>query len=140
MGPSSRRGALVISEVMYHPAERTDGRNVEFIEVYNTLPWYEDLSGYKISGAVDYTFPSNFILGARSYAVVAAIPADMQNVYGITNALGPWSGLSEQFWDATAAQRSRRGFVRDGLHRRPALPCRCGWRGTFARAGAAEFR
>ncbi len=92
IGPSSRRGALVISEMMYHPADRADGKNVEFIEIYNTLPWIEEMGGYKISGAIDYTFPTNFVLGARSFVVVAANPADLQSAHGIANVLGPWSG------------------------------------------------
>src|SRR6185503_8690361 len=91
-GPSTRRGPLVISEVMYHPTNRTDLRNVEFIEIYNSNPWFEEIGGYKISGAVDYTFPNGFVLGARSYVVVAANPADVQAVYGISGVQGPWIG------------------------------------------------
>ncbi|HMJ88214.1 MAG TPA: lamin tail domain-containing protein, partial [Candidatus Acidoferrum sp.] len=92
IGPSTRRGPLVISEIMYHPTNRADGKNIEFIEVYNTLPWFEEMGGYRISGAVNFTFPSNFILGARSFVVVAANPADVQGVYGTANVLGPWTG------------------------------------------------
>src|SRR5262249_39639809 len=36
LGPSSRRTGLTISEIMYHPRSRTDGRNLEFIELFNT--------------------------------------------------------------------------------------------------------
>ena len=32
IGPSTRRGALVISEVMYHPTNRPDAKDLEFIE------------------------------------------------------------------------------------------------------------
>jgi len=32
---SSRHGPIVISEIMYHPPPRTDGKNLEFIELYN---------------------------------------------------------------------------------------------------------
>lgn len=92
IGPSTRRGPFVISEVMYHPTNRLDGRNLEFVEVYNSSAWPEEMGGFRISGAVQYTFPSNFVLGARSFAVLAAVPADMQAVYGIGNVLGPWTG------------------------------------------------
>ena len=91
-GPSTRRGPLIISELMYHPTNRTDLRNVEFIEVFNSNPWFEEMGGYRISGAVDYTFPSNFVLQGRSYVVVAAVPADVQAVYGTAGVLGPWVG------------------------------------------------
>src|SRR4051812_41291999 len=32
-GPSSRRTGLAISEIMYHPKDRDDGRNLEFVEL-----------------------------------------------------------------------------------------------------------
>ncbi|MFO1512378.1 MAG: lamin tail domain-containing protein [Verrucomicrobiota bacterium] len=88
-GPSSRRTGLAISEIMYHPAARPDGRNLEFIELYNSNPWLEDLSGYRIAGDVNYTFPAGTIIAALSYRVVAANPADVQAVYGLTGVLGP---------------------------------------------------
>ncbi len=91
-GPATRRGPLVISEVMYHPTNRTDLRNVEFIEIYNSNPWFEEMGGFRISGEVDYTFPSNYVLQARSYVVVAAVPADVQSVYGVAGVQGPWVG------------------------------------------------
>ena len=88
-GPSSRRTALAITEIMYHPTNRPDGRNLEFIELYNSGLWAEDLSGYRLSGDVDYTFPPGTTLPARGYLVVAANPADVQAVYGLTGVLGP---------------------------------------------------
>ncbi len=94
-GPSTRRGPLIISEVMYHPTNRTDLRNIEFIEIFNSNPWFEEMGGYRISGAIDYTFPTNFVLPGRSYVLVAAVPADVQAVYGLTGVLGPWAGALE---------------------------------------------
>jgi hypothetical protein len=38
LGPSSRRTGLAIPEIMYHPLPRQDGRNLEFIEWYNSEP------------------------------------------------------------------------------------------------------
>ena len=57
LGPSSRRTALVISEIMYAPAPRLDGRDLEFIELYNPQPWFYDLGGYRLTGAIEFTFP-----------------------------------------------------------------------------------
>ncbi len=88
LGPSSRRTGLVFSEIMYHPADRADGRNLEFIEIHNTNPFQEDLSGYRITGDADFTFPDGTILGGESYLVVAASAADIVDVYGIANVLG----------------------------------------------------
>ncbi|HXG47675.1 MAG TPA: lamin tail domain-containing protein, partial [Methylomirabilota bacterium] len=91
-GPSSRRTGLTITEIMYHPAPRPDGRNLEFIELYNAQEWFEDISGWRLTGAIDYIFPSNTVMAARSYLVVAAVPADVQTAYNLTGVLGPWSG------------------------------------------------
>lgn len=91
-GPSTRRGPLILSEIMYHPTHRADGRNLEFIELYNSNPFFEDISGFRISGDIDFTFPTNTIMAARSYLVLAAVPADVQAVYGITNIAGAYAG------------------------------------------------
>ena len=53
LGPSSRRTGLVISEIMYHPLPRPDGKNLEFIELYNSEAIPADLSGYRLSGDVE---------------------------------------------------------------------------------------
>ena len=52
----SRLTSLVISEIMYHPAKRGDGRELEFIELFNSGATPEDISGYRLSGDVAYTF------------------------------------------------------------------------------------
>ena len=93
LGPSTRRQGVVISEVMYHPTNRTDGRKLEFVEIFNSQPWFEELGGWRLSGAIDYVFPSNTVLGARSFLVVAANPADFQSVYtSVPNVYGPFLG------------------------------------------------
>lgn len=73
LGPSSRRTGLSISEIMYHPAPREDGRLLEFIEIHNSQAISEDLSGYRISGDVDYKFPEGTMLAAGRFLVVARL-------------------------------------------------------------------
>jgi hypothetical protein len=90
-GPSSRRTGMVISEIMYHPSDRPDGRNLEYIELYNARSVFEDLSGWRLSGSVDYTFPAGFSLQAGEFVVIAASPDDVKAVYGISNVLGPYT-------------------------------------------------
>src|SRR5439155_23110233 len=90
LGPSSRRTGLVISEIMYHPVPRPDGKNLEFIELYNSEAIPADLSGYRLSGDVDFIFPTNTVLPARSFLVVAPAPAEVQAVYGMSGVLGPF--------------------------------------------------
>jgi hypothetical protein len=87
-GPSSRKTPLVISEIMYNPAPRVDGRNLEFVEIYNSDITAENISGYRLSGDIDFVFPTNTTIAAGGYAVVAPSPADIQAIYGITGVLG----------------------------------------------------
>jgi hypothetical protein len=100
MGPSSRKTPIVFSEIMYKPAPRTDGNNLEFVEFYNSNPWFQDISGYQITCAdMNYTFPANTIIPGGGYLVVAARRGH-PNVYGITNVLGPYTGSLKENRDA----------------------------------------
>lgn len=91
LGPSSRATGMIISEIMYHPTSK-DGRNIEFVELYNARSVFEDLSGWRLSGDIDFTFPNGFSLQAGEFVVVAASPDDVKSLYGITNVLGPYAG------------------------------------------------
>ena len=87
-GPSSRRTGLAITEIMYHPTNRMDLKNGEFIELYNSNPYAEDLSGYRLTGAVDYMFAHGTTIASNGYLVIATVPADAQAIYGISGVLG----------------------------------------------------
>ena len=52
---------------MYHPTNRSDGKVLEFIELYNSNPYYEDISGFRLSGDIDYTFPQGTILAGAAF-------------------------------------------------------------------------
>ena len=94
LGPSSRKTGLVISEIMYHPRDVYLGTNkaeLEFVEIYNSNPYYEDISGYRLSGEIDYVFPPGTILQGGSFAVVARVPADVEAVYHIPEVRGPFT-------------------------------------------------
>jgi hypothetical protein len=90
MGPASKRTALTISEVMYHPATRADARNLEFIEIYNSENVPLNLTGYRIDGDVSFTFPENTIIPGLGFAVVAAVPSNVNSVYNLTTVYGPF--------------------------------------------------
>jgi hypothetical protein len=93
IGPSSRKTPIVFSEIMWKPAARTDGKNLEFLELYNSNPWFQDISDYQITCAdMNYTFPTNTLIPGGGYLVVAAAPGDVESVYGITNIMGPYDG------------------------------------------------
>ncbi len=93
LGPSSRTTPIVISEIMYKPAARTDGKNLEFIEIYNSNPWFKDISGYQLTCAdMNYAFPAGTIIASNSFIVIAAAPTDVEGIYGIANVMGPYMG------------------------------------------------
>ncbi len=107
-GPTSRKTPLVISEIMYHPPPRTDGLNLEFVEIYNSNPFPEDLGGFRLSGAADYIFPAGTRIDAGGHVVVAAVPADVEAVYGIAGVFGPFANAGGMPHDAgTVRLRNR---------------------------------
>src|SRR5687767_14767046 len=100
LGPSNRRTGLVFSEIMYNPAPRLDTNNLEFIEVFNGESIFVDLTGWKITGGVEYQFPDGFTLEAGQFAVIAADPISFQEAYGFTGVLGPYAGRLNNSGDA----------------------------------------
>jgi hypothetical protein len=86
LGPSSRTTGIVISEIMWKPAPRADSNDVEFIELYNTCPFFQDISSYTVACAdMSYTFPANTTIGAGQFFVLAASPQAISSVYGLTS-------------------------------------------------------
>ena len=92
LGVSSRRTGVVISEIHYHPAGDASGPDLEFVELHNTAPWSEDLSGWRLTGEISHEFPPGTVLPPLGYRVVAADPAALQTATGLTAVLGPWTG------------------------------------------------
>lgn len=90
LGQCSRLTSLVISEIMYHPLDRPDGLDLEYIELFNSLDTPEDLGGYRLAGDVEYTFPPGTVIPGRAFLVVAHRPADVQSASGLTGVLGPF--------------------------------------------------
>ena len=93
LGPCSRKTPMVFSEIMYKPAPRTDARNVEFLEIYNSNPFFQDISSYQIvADNLAYTFPTNTTIPGGGFICIAASPTDITSVYGMTNVFGPYTG------------------------------------------------
>ncbi len=112
LGQSSRRTSLVISEVMYNPQDRPDAINLEFVELFNSLSTPEDISGWRLDGDADFTFPAGTIVPAGGFLVVASAPEDFEYVYGITGVLGPFSSTNSLPNDqGTILLRNRRGAI-----------------------------
>ncbi len=90
-GPTSRKTGLAITEIMYHAAPRPDGRNLAFIELFNSNPWPEDISGYQLAGDISYAFPAGTLIAGGGFLVVAKSPADLEQTYGLSGVLGPYA-------------------------------------------------
>jgi len=90
-GPSSRLTPFAITEIMYNPAPNPASNILEYVEVYNSNPFFEEISGYRLSGDIDYTFPPNTMLQGGAYVVIARDPVAVQNAYGIANVMGPYT-------------------------------------------------
>lgn len=86
---SGAEPAVVINEIHYRPDVKTEP--VEFIELHNPGARAVDLSGWRFTEGVEFTFPNGTSLGPGGFLVVAEHPAALQTKFGV-NALGPWSG------------------------------------------------
>lgn len=93
-GPSTRSTPLAISEIHYHPRERADGRNTEFVEIHNADLVDRDLTGWRLSGSVDFAFPDGYRIPAGGYVVIARQPADLAALHGLTGVLGPFASTN----------------------------------------------
>lgn len=81
---------LVFNEIMYHPA--TNEPALEWVEFYNQMAVDLDVSGWRVTGNIDYTFPANTRIAGRSYVVVAINPAALLATMSQTNVMGPFTG------------------------------------------------
>ncbi len=109
LSAAARTGPMVISEIMYKPG----GSNsiLEFIELYNSNPYFEDISGYRLSGAIDYTFPSNTIAPGGGFVVVAKFPPAVEAAYGLTGVFGPFANTNSLPAEGTLKLRSDTGAI-----------------------------
>jgi hypothetical protein len=90
LGPASRRTGLVITEILYHELFSAEPQRVrdaddddngcdsypgreEFIEIYNSNPFSEDLSGHRFAGNISYTFPSGATIPGGGFLVLRPI-------------------------------------------------------------------
>ena len=87
--PLVGRADVVINEVHFNGVDNTV-RN-EFIELYNTGASSVSLTGWRISSAVDYTFPSGTSIAAGGYLLISESPSTILAKFSKT-ALGPWVG------------------------------------------------
>ena len=86
----SSMAAVVINEIMYHPASENIAE--EYIELFNSSTTNVNLAGWKFSKGILFTFPAATIR-SNGYFVIAADLATFTNKYpGVTNVVGGWNG------------------------------------------------
>jgi len=82
---------VVINEIMYHPP--TTNLLEEWFEIYNPGTNAVDLSGWQVTKGVEFTFPTNTVIGVGGYLVVAADRATFTNHYPtVSNFVAGWIG------------------------------------------------
>ncbi len=84
---------VVFNEIMYHPA--ADEAAYEWLELHNQMAVEVDLSGWRVAGGVQYTFPEGTIVASKGYLVLAAAPDALAQATGLTGIRGPFAGRLE---------------------------------------------
>ncbi len=82
---------VVFNEVMYHP--QTNEAALEWVELYNQQAVGMDISGWSLANGIGFKFVEGTVIPGGGYVVVASSPNTLQAATGITNLLGPFTGL-----------------------------------------------
>lgn len=82
--------ALVFNEVMYHPA--TNEPALEWVEFHNQMAVDLDVSGWRVAGDIEYTFPEGAVVPGQGYVVLALEPVVLGAATGLDGILGPYTG------------------------------------------------
>lgn len=89
---------VVINEIFYHGYPNREGAyqesDEEWIELFNRSSATVDLSGWRLSGGVDYMFAPGTQLAAQSYLMVTGDVATLiaHHPELVAKAVGPWQG------------------------------------------------
>ncbi len=119
IGSSSGDPNVRISEVMYHPVdENAPQDNHEYVELFNRGSADSDLSGWKLTGDIQYTFPPGTTLPAGGYLVIAKNRTALLTIsnYQINPSLvvGDYSGELDN-GGGTVTLQSANGVTADSL-------------------------
>lgn len=88
----------VIHEVHYHPADDASlgPLQTEFIELHNPGDSTVNLAGWRLTNAIEFTFPAGTTLAPGGFLVVSENPGALLAKHGVSS-IGPWVGnLSSQ--------------------------------------------
>ncbi|MFO0578244.1 MAG: lamin tail domain-containing protein [Polyangia bacterium] len=102
----------VFNEIHYAPLDKTVRE--EFVELVSVSDAALDLSGWRLTGGIQFTFPAGTQLAPGGYVVVAQDPAVVATRFGYSGALGPFTGRLANSGD-TVILRDDLGRRRDEL-------------------------
>lgn len=77
---STAQGGVVINEILYHAPDDLD--DLQFIELHNTGDQAVDLSGWKFSKGINYTFPAGSKIEASGYLLICKNKNEFKTRYG----------------------------------------------------------
>lgn len=127
------RAQVILNEIHYHPLEMeafaADGAPLldlsddvhEFIEIRNTGAAAVDLSGWKLSDGVTFTFPNGTLIAAGGYRVIAKNAGRIQTVYGISGVLAPYTGKLSNSGEGIRLKNTS-GTIVDGVNYSATFP------------------
>ncbi|MGI6342163.1 MAG: lamin tail domain-containing protein [Bacteroidales bacterium] len=72
---------IIISEIMYNPPDNGND-TLEFVEIYNKGNAIVDLTGWKFTSGISYTFPDTTLM-PNNYYLVAFNSVSMQYAFGV---------------------------------------------------------
>ncbi len=108
----ARDTVVVFNELHYHPADGS--ATPEFVEFYNQNSVNIDMSGWRVSGGIDFDFPAGTVINGGGYLVVTADPAALEAAGGPAGALGPFTGILDNGGE-TVRLRNNNDRVMDEL-------------------------
>ncbi len=117
--PDRAVGGVVINEIHYNPDIKTE--RVEFIELHNEGATATNLAGWQFTAGVQYTFPSNTVIAANGYLVVAEKPSALVTKFSFAGALGPYSGGLSKYGETITLQDAA-GTTRDEVNYQLGFP------------------
>ncbi len=89
--PSLRADTVVVfTELMYHPA--TDEAANEWVELHSQMAVDVDISGWSLTGGIDFAFPEGTIIPGGGYIVVGSDPTSLADVVDPEALFGPYLG------------------------------------------------
>ncbi len=104
----SVRPDVVINEIHYDPDVKTE--SAQFIELYNTGPGPVDLTGWRFSSGVKFTFPTGAVLAPDGYYVVAQNTNSFRSKFHIP-AQGQYTGKLSKHGEKLVLQDAARKTV-----------------------------